>query len=153
MGKKKSGKESTVGKVVKAAAATVGIAAMAYEAVQAGRSDRAGHASGDGEDGRARAEDGAQAQALLAGDAGRRPGEGDGVAAGFGAAAATAAVGAARALVHLNHASPELLMTLKKIGRKRAKRIVAHRPFGRVKDLKRVLPKRVYKVVKHQLTV
>jgi uncharacterized protein YfiM (DUF2279 family) len=34
MGKKKSGKESTVGKVVKAAAATVGIAAMAYEAVQ-----------------------------------------------------------------------------------------------------------------------
>ncbi len=62
-------------------------------------------------------------------------------------------VGAAKALLDLNAAPPDALMTLRKIGRKRAKRIVAHRPFLRVKDLKRVLPKRVYEVVKHQLTV
>jgi DNA uptake protein ComE-like DNA-binding protein len=80
----------------------------------------------------------------IGGDEGRALG-----AAGVVAAAA----GVAKALLDLNAAPPDALMGLRKIGRKRAKRIVAHRPFVRVKDLKRVLPKRVYKAVKHQLTV
>jgi DNA uptake protein ComE-like DNA-binding protein len=63
------------------------------------------------------------------------------------------AVDTARAVLDLNAASPDALRSLPRIGRKRARKILAHRPFGRVKDLKKVLPKRVYKVVKHQLTV
>jgi hypothetical protein len=42
-----------------------------------------------------------------------------------------AAAGVAKALLDLNAAPPDALMGLRKIGRKRAKRIVAHRPFVR----------------------
>jgi DNA uptake protein ComE-like DNA-binding protein len=53
----------------------------------------------------------------------------------------------------VNQATPEALRRLSPITRKRAKRIVARRPFGQVKELKRVLPKGAYKAVKRRLTV
>ncbi len=59
----------------------------------------------------------------------------------------------ARALVDVNQAPPHALRALQPITRKRAKRIVAHRPFKQVKQLKRVLPKGVYRSIKDQLTV
>jgi len=64
---------------------------------------------------------------------------------------AGAVIAAVKTLDNLNTAPPDALMTLRKIGKKRAKKIIAKRPFKRIKDLKRILPKRVYKVVKHQL--
>lgn len=63
------------------------------------------------------------------------------------------ALGAAGDLINVNRASPEMLRALQPIGKKRAKRIVARRPFKQVKQLKRVLPKDVYRSIKHQLTV
>jgi DNA uptake protein ComE-like DNA-binding protein len=64
-----------------------------------------------------------------------------------------AALATAQALIDLNTASPDLLRSLRRINKKRAKRIRSHRPFGHVKDLKKVVPKRVYKAVSTHVTV
>jgi hypothetical protein len=67
--------------------------------------------------------------------------------------AADAALDTAQALIDLNTASPDLLRSLRKVNKKRAKRILSHRPFGHVKDLKKIVPKRVYKSVRSHITV
>jgi DNA uptake protein ComE-like DNA-binding protein len=178
MARKKKGDEggSALTTAAEVAAAAVGIAATAYKAVQAYRED--GGANQPGEARRVTpSRRKAPVPATLAADAKEGhafvtdtpPANDDGMSrdaapgtpalsAGTGrtldiAGVVAAAGGVAKALLDLNTAPRDALMTLRKIGRKRAKRIVAHRPFARVKDLKRVLPKRVYKAIKHQLTV
>ena len=176
MAKKKKGHDGggALATAAEVAAATVGLAATAYKAAQAYRDGGGAEDHQKSEDRRPkralppRAGDSAMpaGQALvartpLAGDGTATPGVsplaaavGDNIGRPLGVAGAVAgAAGVAKALLDLNAAPPDALMTLRKIGRKRAKRIVAHRPFVRVKDLKRVLPKRVYKVVKRHLTV
>ena len=165
MAKKKAGALATA---VEVAATTAAVAATVYKAVQAHREGEAGAKRRDGSHGQAApgVADAGPGQALV----GRTPppdgeapaalatapdaassGKLGGVGGALGVAGAV--VGVAKALLDLNAAPPDALRGLRKIGRKRAKRIVAHRPFVRVKDLKRVLPKRVYKAVRHQLTV
>jgi len=87
------------------------------------------------------------------GPAGPATAMGDAGESGIGRAIGTAGavIAAVKTLEDLNTAPPDALMTLRKIGKKRARKIIAKRPFKRIKDLKRILPKRVYKVVKHQL--
>ena len=179
--KKKGDEGSALTTAAEVAAAAVGIAATAYKAVQAYRDD--GGTNQPGEARRvAPSRRKAPVPATLAADADvdakaahaplvarTPPANDDGASrdaapgtpalgANTGrtldiAGVVAAAGGVAKALLDLNTAPRDALMTLRKIGRKRAKRIVAHRPFLRVKDLKRVLPKRVYKVVKRHLTV
>ena len=48
---------------------------------------------------------------------------------------------------------PKELCSLRRVGRKHAKRIVAYRPFKRVQDLKQVLPRRVHKAARRRVTV
>ncbi len=179
--KGRKGDGSALTKVDEVAAATVGLAAAAYKATQAyrdGGEEKAQQGGGPrrpkravpltsggaaGQDGQAltahtpaAGDETAPAAELAPPDASpsRLTAVGGDSGHPLGVAGAVAgAVGVAKALLDLNAAPPDALMTLRKIGRKRAKRIVAHRPFLRVKDLKRVLPKRVYEVVKHQLTV
>jgi DNA uptake protein ComE-like DNA-binding protein len=92
--------------------------------------------------------------------------EGDGVATSarppspsqYGRGATTlgalnTALDTAQALIDVNAAPPQALRSLDRITKRRARRIVSHRPFKRVKDLKRVLPTGVYKTVKQHLTV
>jgi DNA uptake protein ComE-like DNA-binding protein len=67
--------------------------------------------------------------------------------------AVDAALDTAQALIDLNTASPDLLRSLRRINKRRAKRILSRRPFGHVKDLKKVVPKRVYKAVRSHVTV
>lgn len=177
---KKSSNGSALTTAAEVAAATVGITATAYKAVQAYREAGGADQPGDARSGpisrrkapalpKAVADAaGQEAHALKAHSPAaaepETPAEdavastlaavGDDKGRVLGVAGAVAAVtGVAKALLDLNAASRDALMGLRKIGRKRAKRIVAHRPFARVKDLKRVLPKRVYKAVRHQLTV
>ncbi|HYD98186.1 MAG TPA: helix-hairpin-helix domain-containing protein [Alphaproteobacteria bacterium] len=169
---------ATLHGVVDAATTAVGVASMVYKAVQQRRS-AADHTQaaplvpaliGAVKDvALGRVDDhGAQPRRGDAGDgdgaAGRPDGAGPAASAeahrglpegtvGRALGGATAALATAAALIDLNAASPDALMSLKKIGRKRARKIAAHRPFKSVKQLKKVVPKRVYKAVKHQLTV
>jgi DNA uptake protein ComE-like DNA-binding protein len=75
-------------------------------------------------------------------------------AAGGGALRAIdTALDTVQALLNVNDATPDALRRLSPITKKRAKRIVARRPFKQVKELKRVLPKGAYRAIKRQLTV
>lgn len=170
-GKKKGRKGSGLKGAIEMAAAGIGLAAMAYDAYRGYQAAAAGRDGGERAKGGL--DDGWQAAAGFADAAARairrepgpthRPmaaaeaGPAGGLAEAGTTARAAGAIGTAtalaKALVDLNRASPDMLMSLRKIGKKRARKIVAHRPFGRVKDLKKVLPKRVYKAVKGHLTV
>ncbi|MEK0082462.1 ComEA family DNA-binding protein [Benzoatithermus flavus] len=169
MGKsKKSSKGSGLRTAVDLAAAGIGLASMAYDAYFEHRACQDGLSDGDGrqqEPARTVAGDrlpgaaGAAARAIRreAAGSGEPPkqsaGEPETGMLGRTLGAVGAVTGLAEALIDLNRASPDMLMSLRKIGKKRARKIVAHRPFGRIKDLKKVLPKRVYKAVKQHLTV
>jgi DNA uptake protein ComE-like DNA-binding protein len=134
MGKKKSKRAGAgVGTLVDVAAAGLGLASLASDVLE--RRRRATETDRPVVEPRAWAESPGTARL------------------GRTAKVADVALGTVHALLDLNAASPEALRTLPKIGKKRVRKILAHRPFGRVKDLKKVLPKRVYKVVKHRLTV
>jgi DNA uptake protein ComE-like DNA-binding protein len=177
---KKSGKGGGLRGVVDMAAAGIGLASMAYDAYLEHRAslggpsglrdrDRPDPGAGDGDRPRGAAQDvandrlpgaaGFAARAIrreagTAGGPAQQPASEpvtDALGRALGTAGAVA--GLAHALIDLNRASPDMLMSLRKIGRKRVRKIIAHRPFGRVKDLKKVLPKRVYKVVKEHITV
>jgi DNA uptake protein ComE-like DNA-binding protein len=133
MGKKKKGKRAGtgVGTLVDIAAAGIGLASLASEVLERRR-----HATA--------------AESPVLEPQAESPGK---VPLDRTAKLADVALGTVHALLDLNAAPPEALRSLPKIGRKRAGKILAHRPFGRVKDLKKVLPKRVYKRIKHRLTV
>jgi DNA uptake protein ComE-like DNA-binding protein len=155
MGRKKKRAAGGGHGLVDVAAVGLGLASLAASALerrqQRAVAERA--AAGERASG-APARDDARAaaghHAAPGGHGAERPGE---ARLGPAMGVAQVAVDTARAVLDLNAASPDALRSLPRIGRKRARKILAHRPFGRVKDLKKVLPKRVYKVVKHQLTV
>jgi hypothetical protein len=159
--KRKASKAIGLKGAVEMAAAGLGLASMVYEAyrgyqgsaaLKEGDRDRVA-ASGEGGPGlgfadaaaRAIRRDAGQAHARRS-DEGLQPDTGTAVRA-LGAAGTAAAI--LQALADLNRASPDLLSSL--IGKKRAHRITGQPPLGRAKDLKKILPKRVYKVVKRQL--
>jgi len=136
---KKGGRGRTLASMVELAAAAAGLVSLAYELMQRHQAGRqhANLPSTNGETGeghRPLQTSGHEPSDSLLGKAG-------------------AALGAAGDLINVNRASPEVLRALQPLGKKRAKRIVARRPFKRVKQLKGVLPKDVYRSIKHQLTV
>jgi DNA uptake protein ComE-like DNA-binding protein len=137
--RKKRNRGQTLATMVELAGAAAGLVSLAYELMQR-------HQAG-------------KQQTIPQRDGGEvsaehpRPGTGDEECPGSLLDKAGATLGAAGDLINVNRATPEVLRALQPIGKKRAKRIVARRPFKDVKQLKRVLPKDVYRTIKHQLTV
>jgi Helix-hairpin-helix motif len=136
---KKGRRGRTIATIVELAGAAGGLVSLAHELMQR---HQAGKQQADGKDHESRVCEG---NASSRADYHERPGS------LFGKIGT--ALGAAGDLININRATPEVLQELQPIGRKRAKRIVARRPFKDVKQLKRVLPKDVYRTIKRQLTV
>jgi hypothetical protein len=153
--RKKSG--SGLDTAVNVAAAAIDVVSLIYEAMQQmqqqqhRRQPMSWHGDGERDPGgeaaaKARAPDEDQDISIQRRRAGQHP-------VGRAVDMAGAMIDTARVVLDLNRTRPAKLRSLPRVGRKRARKIVAHRPFKRVKDLKQVLPKRVYKAIKNKLTV
>ena len=137
---KKGGRGQTIASMIELAAAAAGLVSLAYELMQRHQAGSQQHANPPSTN-RETAE-------------GHRPLQAsDHEPSGSLLGKAGVALGAAGELIDVNPATPEVLRALQPLGKKRAKRIVARRPFKNVKQLKRVLPKDVYRTIRHQLTV
>ena len=136
---KKHSRGRTIATMVELAGAAAGLVSLAYELMQR---HQAGKQQTD-----LRSPEGSVPQGEPP------PRTGDGEHSGSLLGKAGMALGTAGDLIDVNRATPEVLRALQPIGKKRAKRIVARRPFKDVKQLKRVLPKGVYRTIKHQLTI
>jgi len=134
--RKRKGGGLTLERVLEVATTSVGLAALVYETIQAQRHARRDHDAaapppdrpGPADRGNAVPDTGSPAPAAHA----LKVGAWHGMPSGIGAVGMMAE--AAHALLDLNSAPAEALMRLKKIGRKKARRIIAHRPYARGKD-------------------
>lgn len=142
--KSKSGRKggSRIGTLINLAAAAAGLVSLARDLMQRHEEAKRTAAAPARMDGPDRDADEAPA-----------PSPGGVGAGGLALRAVDAALDAAQGLIDLNAAPTDARRQLNPITKKRAKRIVAHRPFRDVKELKRVLPRNVYKAIRQQLTV
>jgi hypothetical protein len=136
-------------------AAAVGLASLLYEFLQHRQGLRADDAA-QGDDHKAKGEVPRDAHRSVAYRESRRVPEAEQSKPSRASKALRGAdtlMDAAQGLIGLNEASPDALRSIRKLSRKHAKRLLSHRPFKSVRDLKQVLPRRVYKAVRNHVTI